>query len=100
MSCFQDAGTFPDVGDFFPCAKCGKTTHINDLDAKPEPRVNEYLGQWIVRAIYLGWMRWVRRWPGCSAWDDPDGNTNWERFECGECYGPGYVSNRDHANDV
>ena len=79
--------------DYFPCAACGKLTHIDDLDGKPEPRINDF---WhgLYRSLWLWWQRVYFGRVGCSAWDDPDGNTNWERLECRECYGPGYVSNR------
>jgi hypothetical protein len=52
--------------NYFPCHACGRLTHIDDLDGKPEPHNQP----------------------------DPDGRTDWTRLECGDCYGPGYVSNR------
>jgi hypothetical protein len=66
-------------------------THIDELDAKPEPRIN---GFWhgVARALWLWWRRAWHGQTGDSAWDDPDGNTNWERFECKACYGPGFES--------
>lgn len=41
--------------DYQPCARCGKVTHINDLDAKPES------------GIY-----------------DPNGDGDWTQLECAE----------------
>lgn len=54
--------------DIFPCAACGKPTHIDDLDAKPQPGAGE--------------------------------NSDFTRFECEACYGPGYVSARADRNQV
>lgn len=45
--------------DIFPYHACGKATHIDMLDAKPNDPGNP-------------------------------GGCDWERFECRECYGPGF----------
>lgn len=79
--------------DFARCAACGREECIDLLDAKPEPRVHEYLGQGVVRAIWLWWRAAWHHRTGASAWDDPDGNTDWERLECIHCYGPGWDTN-------
>ncbi|WP_316200955.1 MULTISPECIES: hypothetical protein [unclassified Bradyrhizobium] len=73
--------------DHFPCHSCGTLTHIDDLDGKPEPRV----GGRIYNATRRIWLSWTGR--PTAAWDDPEGLTDWTRLECGQCYGPGYVSN-------
>lgn len=87
--------TMPTYEESFPCAKCKTMTHIDDLDAKPEPRTGEYPGQFIVRAIWLWWQYvWFGRQDD-SAWDDREGNTDWERFECRKCYGPGFETGRE-----
>lgn len=75
-----------DIEEYFPCDACGKSTHIDALDGKPEP------GRGIFRAL---WLWWTGR--STAAWDDPEGNTDWTRLECGGCYGPGYSSNREIA---
>jgi hypothetical protein len=77
-----------DLDQYFPCAKCSKLTHIDDLDGKPEPRFNWFF----YRSL---WLWWTGR--SHAAFDDPEGNTDWERLECRECYGPGYSSNRRAA---
>lgn len=81
--------------DYFPCASCGALTHIDDLDGKPQER----RACWPLSRLYALY-RWA--WLFCSdrptsAFDDPEGSTDWTRLECGACYGPGYLSNRDNA---
>lgn len=71
------------------CAKCGTVMHLDDLDAKPPPRVDDWL-HGIARTIWLWWTG-----KPTYAWDDPGLAGDWTVLECRDCYGPGYVSNRD-----
>lgn len=64
--------------DFAPCAACGKSTHINDLDAKPE-----YTLDGLFFRLVFG------RDPCLS--DAAERGEDFTRLECATCYGPGYV---------
>lgn len=63
------------VGDFVPCDRGGRFTHIDSLDGKPEPWPWTPGGQW---------RRLVAWWTG----NDP---RDFTRLECERCYGAGFA---------
>lgn len=56
-------------GEYFPCRTCGQSTHIDDLDAKPERRD-------------------VRKYGSIGA--AGEAGADFTRLECRACYGPGW----------
>lgn len=63
--------------DFSPCARCGRETPINALDAKP-------MTLWLrIVALFIGQVRMLNY--------AADHGYDFDRLECSRCYGPGYV---------
>lgn len=78
--------------DILPCAACGRQTHIDDLDAKPDNLAHFERPR--------GWRDWLLRIFCPTRWRlealdrAADAGAQFERLECEVCYGPGYISLR------
>jgi hypothetical protein len=82
----------PSNRDYALCAACGRLTHIDDLDAKPD-NINAFARP----ETLLDWLMLFFRpkaWRIEQLERTADRGAQFERLECGACYGPGYVSLR------
>jgi len=64
--------------DLCTCAKCGRVTGIDELDAKPSPTRLLRLVRLLRGQLFM--LRYAA-----------DRGYDFDRLECRDCYGPGYV---------
>lgn len=86
----------PNDRNYATCAACGRLTHIDDLDSKPEnlddfdrPR---FLHEWIARIFFPAAWRLVTQKQIVKLERAARFGGPFERLECESCYGPGYSS--------
>lgn len=63
--------------EHIPCMRCGRDTHVFDLDAKPR------WTPWLLLIFLVRGQMSVLSYAGDHGYD-------FDRFECRDCYGPGF----------